>query len=188
MRVIPAWVEALLFVVLVTAACAAIYFVGRADGGADTNAAWQSRENTTLQKANARIVELEEDARRREATHAQDMAAAAAQYQKEKAHVEADRDRTIADLRSGALRLRIPIAAACAGTVGGTAAAPGAGAGRSDDPTTAELSAAAAEFLVGLAAEADAVVNQLTACQAVVIADRKAINQGEEADGQSRKQ
>lgn len=172
---VPPWVKLLAAVVLIGAVVGAIYAYGQQQFGLGEKAersAWLTRENTSLTKANARITELEGQARAREREHAQDMAAASAQYQKDLKHEKAAKDHAIADLRSGALRLRIPVACT-KGACGSGATAPGTSASGRDGETRAELSVEASEFLVGLASEADEVVHQLTACQAVVIADRK---------------
>ena len=187
--IIPPWAKLLGAVLLVAAVVAAIYAYGQQQFGLGEKAertAWLGRENTALTKANtrikeledqARIKELEDQARAREREHAQDMAAASAKYQEDLKHEKAAKDRAVADLRSGALRLRIPVA--CPDGAGGSGtAAPGPGTVGRDGETRAELSVQASEFLVGLASEADEVVHQLTACQAVVIADRK--QQGEQ--------
>lgn len=136
---------------------------------------WIQRENTELTTANARIIELERSARVNERLQAERLAAASQTYQESLQHEKATHDRTVSDLRTGALRLRIELASRqTAGS--GIAASLIAGPGRCDGETRAELSTASAEFLVGLASEADTVVHQLTACQAVVMADRE-INQ-----------
>jgi hypothetical protein len=178
--IIPPWAKLLGAVLLVAAIVAAIYAYGQQQFGLGEKAertAWLARENTALTKANARIKELEDQARAKEREHAQDMAAASAKYQEDLKHEKAAKDRAVADLRSGALRLRIPVA--CPDGAGGSGiATPGPGTVGRDGETRAELSVQASEFLVGLASEADEVVHQLTACQAVVIADRK--QQGEQ--------
>lgn len=160
-------------VLLLAAVVAAIYAYGQQQFGLGEKAersAWLERENTALTRANTRIKELEDLARAKERQHAQDMAAASAQYQEDLKHEKAAKDRAVADLRSGALRLRIPVA--CPEGAGGSGAtAPGPGAGRRDGETRAELSVPAAEFLVGLASEADEVVRQLAACQRVIEKD-----------------
>ena len=181
--IIPPWAKLLGAVLLVAALVAAIYAYGQQQFGLGEKAertAWLARENTALTKANARIKELEDQARAREREHAQDMAAASAKYQEDLKHEKAAKDRAVADLRSGALRLRIPLAfPSCPDGAGGSGrAAPGPSTAGRDGEARAELSVQASEFLVGLASEADEVVHQLTACQAVVIADRK--QQGEQ--------
>lgn len=177
--IIPPWVKPLAAVLLVAALIGGIYAYGQQQFGLGEEverSAWLARENTTLTTANARIKELEDQARIKEHEHAQGMAKASAQYQEDLKNEKTAKDRVIADLRSGALRLRIPVT--CPGAAGGSATAtPGSGAVGRDGETRAELSFEASEFLVGLTSEADEVVRQLTACQAVVIADRK--QQGE---------
>ncbi|MRD73317.1 hypothetical protein HCX48_00365 [Rhodocyclus tenuis] len=169
--------KALVIVLLSGLLIGAFYAYGQQQFGLGEKAersAWQGRENTALIKANSRIKELEERARAQEREHAQDMAAASATYQEDLKHEKAAKDRAVADLRSGALRLRDPFVAACPDAAAGGGAGPaGAGSGGGDGEARAELSVEASEFLVSLASEADEVVHQLTACQSVVEADRK---------------
>lgn len=134
--------------------------------------AWLKRENTELVAANIRIKELTDEVRRQERQHQQDMADASAQYQKDLKHEKATHERVVADLRSGALRLRVHLASSQTAGGRGTGAV-GSGPGGCDAATGGELSGPAAEFFVGLASEADEVVHQLTACQAIVAADRR---------------
>lgn len=144
-------------------------------GQQDERNAWLRRDNEALRIANGRITTLQQAARDQEQAHGKAMAEIASQHQKDLKDAGAEKDRVIADLRTRNLRLRVPVVSttvtACGGGGAGTEA--GAGAGQRDGETTAELSGAAAEFLVGLASEADDVARQLSACQAVVIADRK---------------
>ncbi len=173
--VIPPLARALAVLVLVAAVVAAIYAYGRQQfglGGQAERAAWLARENGALTKANGRIKELEEQARAREHEHAQDMANTSAKYQEDLKHEKSAKDRVIADLRSRALRLRIPVTCPIS-AAGDRTAAPGTGAAGRDGETRAELSVEASEFLVGLTSEADEIVHQLDACQAVINADRK---------------
>jgi len=154
----------------------------RAGMNAERNA-WLARDNAQLRSANARIAQLQAQARAQEQAHGTAMAAAAAQFKKDLHDVRTQKDGVIADLRSGRLRLRIPVvptSAACgAGGAGGASTEAGAGAAGGDGEARAELSGAAAEFLVSLASEADAVVRQLSACQAVVAADRELQGSGD---------
>ena len=134
-------------------------------------------ENAAMAAANDRIVKLQSEVRQKEAVYAAAVNAIQTKFVKDLQHEKARHDSTVAALRSGALRLRIPVA--CPDGAGGSGtAAPGPGTVGRDGETRAELSVQASEFLVGLASEADEVVHQLTACQAVVIADRK--QQGEQ--------
>lgn len=165
-------------VLLVGLAYALLTSYGNARYEAGENAErsrWMQRETTELTTANARIIELERSARANERLQAERLAAASQTYQESLQHEKATHDRTVAGLRSGALRLRIELARRQTAD-GGSAAGATSGSGRCDGEARAELSTAAAEFLVGLASEADTVVHQLTACQAVVSADRQ-INQ-----------
>lgn len=144
-------------------------------GQQDERSTWLQRDNAALRIANEQIATLQQEARDQEQAHGQAMADIAAQHQKDLKDARTEKDRVIADLRARNLRLRVPVVAttsgACSG--GGAGSEAGPGAGQRDGETTAELSGAAAEFFVGLASEADDVARQLSACQAVVIADRQ---------------
>lgn len=93
------------------------------------------------------------------------------QHQKAIENEKAIADRTIADLRSGAIRLRDKFAANEFIAAGGIAA-PGTCTGCRDAAASIRLQSEDAGFLVRLASEADQVADQLRACQAVVVADR----------------
>lgn len=178
--VIPPWVKLLVIVALSALLMVLFYFYGQQQFGLGEKAErlkWLGRENTALTKANSRIKELEEQARASERKHAQDMADASTTYQKDLKHEKAEKDRVIADLRRGNLRLHIAVTSPVS-AAGDSATAPGTRAARCDGETRGELSLEASEFLVGLASESDEVAHQLTACQAVVNADRK--QQGEQ--------
>lgn len=173
--VIPPWARALAVLALVTAVVAAIYAYGQQQlglGQKSERTAWLARDNAELTAANTRIKVLQEEYRKREQGHAAALAAVSTQYQQELIHAKAEKDRVIAGLRTGAVRLRIPIAGPLS-TTGDRAAALGTGTAGRDGETRADLSTAASEFLVGLASEADEVAHQLGACQAVINADRK---------------
>lgn len=100
-----------------------------------------------------------EDARAAERAQAKKQATVAAKLIEDNAHAIQARDRTIADLRAGNLRLRDRFACR-------VPAAPTVPGG-SDAPQAGGLLAADGEFLVRFAAEADEVANQLAACQAL---------------------
>ena len=128
-------------------------------------------ENAAMAAANDRIVKLQSEVRQKEAVYAAAVNAIQTKFVKDLQHEKARHDSTVAALRSGALRLRIPVAS-CSQGGGSAVGTPGASAGGRDAAPRAELSEPAAEFLVGLASDADQVVHQLTACQAIVAADR----------------
>ena len=91
-------------------------------------------------------------------------------YQEKIKNEKVSTDRTIADLRSGALVLRKRLAAQTlpGPVLPGTAASPGGGDGQA--PTG--LQVPDGEFLIRFADECNAVVNQLDAAQAVIELDR----------------
>lgn len=144
-------------------------------GQQDERSTWLQRDNDALRIANGQIATLQQEARDQERVHGQAMADIATQHQKDLKDARTEKDRVIADLRARNLRLRVPVVATASAACSGGSAGPeaGPGAGQRDGETTAELSEAAAEFFVGLASEADDVARQLSACQAVVIADRQ---------------
>jgi prophage endopeptidase len=138
---------------------------------------WQTREASELRAANALIADLQDAARRTEQAHAQKLAEIADRHQKEIRNAETRRKADVAAVRDGTLVLRDPGRAASEGACAGQPAAPGAAASQRDGGQAGRLSGEAAEFLLGLAADADAVADQLAACQAVILTDRASINQ-----------
>jgi prophage endopeptidase len=153
----------------VLAAAVGLYAYGRHDGAKITEATWQAREAAEQAKAAQRISDLNREARAQERRHAEALAAISAGYQAKLQRNEDDKNRVIADLRARAVRLSIP--ARCPAPRGGAGDAAASAGGR-DGAARAELSDEAAQFLVGEASRADAIVHQLTACQAVVRRDR----------------
>jgi hypothetical protein len=137
-------------------------------GGDAREAPWLKREAATNADAATRIKAAEErvHAAEHKAAHAQaDIDVA---YQRGLQENQNAKDAAVAELRAGR---RLFIGAQC--PAGGSAVPdPAAPAGIGDGGARAELSEPAAEWLVGLASEADAVARQLSACQAVIRADR----------------
>jgi prophage endopeptidase len=133
---------------------------------------WQTRENNELREANAKILRLEEDARKAERDHGAVLAAISTHYEKELGDANKRREADHAAVRAGTLRLRDPNTAglrACGSVMPETSPR----AGGRDGRAPGELSGAAAEFLLDLAHDADNVARQLAACQGVVTADRQ---------------
>lgn len=155
---------------------ALLHFYGQhqfAQGEAAEHARWVVRENKALQAANAEISQLNQQARDQERQHAEAVAHISTQFQEQLHHVQSQKDSVIADLRAGAVRLRIPVnPAATSAACSGIPAEAFASASRRDGETRADLSEAAAEFLIELASEADEVVHQLASCQTLLQADR----------------
>jgi hypothetical protein len=157
----------LILMLLWLASLAAMGWWQRSDGRTVERTAWEQRENKQLQAANDRIIEFNAKYRNLERQSAVDMARVSADYQKELQHVQAQRDRARADLRAGK-RLLDP-GARPAATCGDRPADAGTAAERRDGAAPGELSGEASRFLLDLAAEADAVVVQLTACQQALV-------------------
>lgn len=171
----PSWVKWGAAFLLIAAMVYAIYAYGQQQlglGQQAEQAACLKRDNADLTHANAKIKSLEEQYRKQEHDHAAALASISSQYQKDLAHVKADKDRVIAGLRDGSVRLHIPVATTVQPNGGAASAVVSTTAGR-DGETRAELSVAASEFLVSLTSEADEVTKQLGRCQEVINADRK---------------
>lgn len=130
---------------------------------------WLDRESAELRSANGEIIELENKVKADHLAHSARIASVAEQYEKEKQREIEKRDRRIADLRSDNLRLRDP---GSKNTADGKADGVTTGTSQCDGHTGSQLSVEASEFLLRLTGEADEVVVQLTACQAVVQSDR----------------
>jgi hypothetical protein len=111
-----------------------------------------------------------EAARSSERDHVLTISAIEATHQKERQDEKAKYDHMLADLRSGALRLRSRFACPAASPRG----VPDPAAGAGDSPPTSEsgLQSADVLLLVQLADDADQVALQLKAAQAVIAADR----------------
>jgi prophage endopeptidase len=150
--------------------CLGCYWYGNSVGKTSEKAKWQEKETKELAAANKKILDLTEEARAKESLHAVKLASISATYQEEIKNVKDKAARVISDVRSNAIKLRIPVTeTACRSEASTTPASPE----RRDGETRAELSDEAAEFLIGLASEADEIVKQLQACQSVVLQDRK---------------
>ena len=144
----------------------------RSDGATTERTMWVERENAELVAANAKIVQLNAAARAQEVRHAESLAAISTGHQQEIKNAQAQANADRAAVRAGGLRL-YDVAAPGLRACGSLSGAPGATAGGRDGPKGGELSGAAAEFLLELVNDADAVARQLAACQQVVRADRE---------------
>nr|WP_240943521.1 lysis system i-spanin subunit Rz [Janthinobacterium lividum] len=115
----------------------------------------QETAATALVQATGRVLQLE-----RAATG--QLAARTDQLNQDNHHAQTDRDRFMADVRSGAIRLSIPVAGHCPGTGAGTTDSAAAGGDRHQ--ARAELDGAAAAALDTIASDGDAATRQLNAC------------------------
>ncbi|WP_413460197.1 lysis system i-spanin subunit Rz [Herbaspirillum huttiense] len=175
---IPAWVKILASIAVCIVIVRALLAYGEheyTNGQQAERTTWLTKENAALTRANNRIKELEEQARSAEAKHGQAMASISAQYQKDLKNERLAKDRAIDAVRRGELRLYDPGVRATGDNRvgGGQACATDATTIGRDGATRSQLSESASEFLLALAGEADEVVRQLTACQAVVKADHQ---------------
>lgn len=140
-------------------------------------AGWEWRDRSadlTTAKADASTARAEtgaqQAARKNEQTTSQAMAGIGAKYEEDRVAAEAVPDAVVADLRAGNLRLRNEWRGCEASRVSDAAAA-----ARERDALAASRDAFTGD-LVRVGRDAD---DQLRACQAVVQADRVAINGGE---------
>lgn len=129
--------------------------------------------NAQLVEANATIVRLQNERAARERQHALDVAAIDLAGQQKMTEVTRAKDRFVADVVAGRIRLLDPGRSPCAPRGGDPGRTALAGAGMGDGAGGGELSAEAGRFLLEEAAHADQVVVKLQACQAIVAADRR---------------
>lgn len=165
------WVILALVVAFVTQGLGA-YFYGVDTGETKQDAKWQARENTELKTANAKILELTTKVRADEAKAATDQAAISEDYEGKLKNVQDDKDKFVSDVRAGRIVLRIPQPAAAKRAGGGASSQAAASPGQCDGEARGELPREVTEFLYGEAGRADSIVEQLTACQALVKRDR----------------
>ena len=139
-------------------------YTGYDYGSSSVEARWQAREVQVNAEHSAKLQAATERAREVERAANERYATVDASYQKRLQEV--NRAKTAAlDALGRAGRLSIPAECPSSGSaMPGTPAAASIGNGGA----RARLSDSAARFLVGLASEADAVVEQLRACQAVL--------------------
>lgn len=165
----PLWLRLLPYVLAVAAVLAALW--AAYSFGADVTAEHYQRVIAQHDADNSKALAAEQlRYRGLEQQHAADMAAIDQQHQQEIAEREAISNRTIADLRAGAVGLRDKFTT-CQRTRGATAPA-GTSTSKRDEAASIELQRTDAEFLVSIASEADSVADQLRSCQAVVRKDR----------------
>lgn len=129
-------------------------------GARDVQRDWDlatARDTTRVAQA---VAGAEKRARDAEYTAATRVAALETRYQENQNREIADRDRAIAELRTGQRRLFVAIRAGAGAA--GAAAAGTASAGAEE--ARAELSPATGEFFIRLGSEADAAVNDLNYC------------------------
>lgn len=160
-------------VVLVVALLGAFYAADRnayRRGEARATARYETRDAEAARVAATRIHELEEQARAAEQASAKRLAAVSADYQRKLTDAANENDRIRRALASGELRLRLP-AVQSTDSAGSARSEAATGACGRDDTASGELPRTIALDLWQLAADADAVAEQLAACQAVIRAE-----------------
>lgn len=155
----------------VVAVLAGTYRYGRTDGAKLERTEWQTREKKADDAAAEKLAKLTTDKELKEREHASALVTISTQYQGELKNVLTKKDRLIADLRAGTVKLRDPGTSYSLSP--NPVSATGAGAGRCDGDAQTGFSDELVEFLAGEASHADEIVLQLTACQANLSADRK---------------
>lgn len=112
---------------------------------------------------------LSNEVRAKESAHASKLASVSKTYQEELQNVRFEKDKFMASVRAGTIKLHIPKSASSYTTLGQVNVT----ASRCDASTESELPRDVTEFLYSEASRADEIVKQLTACQSVVLEDRK---------------
>ncbi len=148
----------------------ASYFFGRHDGSKINETAWQAREAKINARAAVQIKAATDRVREIEAGHAIQLNAVDAYYQRK---LKGKNDALEIALNAVSAGGRLYAHATCPPAAGNSDGQATAGAGVRDGGTRAELSAADSTFLLRIGAEADSVVLQLRACQAIVREDRR---------------
>lgn len=135
---------------------------------------YSNERRTNAEVAARKLAESQERAREIESTAAAEYRRLSHAYLQDRQDDRQKLEKLRADLRADVRRLSIPVAANDRGHNGlSDATGP---ADRGDDAPRARLSGSAADFLVGLASDADDIARQLRLCQSVVAADRAAVN------------
>lgn len=132
---------------------------------------WESKISKMQEQHANELTKQTQHTRDQERRHAQDLVDIDHDYQ---AKIENDKqiiDSTIAALRAGTIRMRKQLAAPTATDT--TLPQTNASTCQRDAGEATGLQPTDAEFLIRFAADADAITEQLTACQAVILADRK---------------
>jgi hypothetical protein len=135
---------------------------------------------TALTSLNARILQIQKDNRRAETKHQSRLAGISRDYQNKLKEHNHEKDRVIAGLRNGSIRLRDPgvkPTVRAGGGIGAEALAATVGRDGKTGGGSGELSTEAAGFLWGEATRADQtilrLIFQIDACQAIVEEDRR---------------
>jgi hypothetical protein len=162
------WLAAVL---VVAGAGTWLHHAGEVDAEKRVTATYEARIGTLALQAASQHAKDEAMARFIEKTHAEELTAIAVKNQQDAKNEKAKTDKMVADVRAGTLRVRDRFTC----PVTDRSSVPGAAASRPLDPSAREggLQNEDAVVLVKLAGEADQVALTLSACQAVIRADRE---------------
>lgn len=142
-------------------------------GLSECQAAFAKRDNEALSKALSDLSTATKKVRDLEIRSQEDQGKVAKTLQSEIKKVTNEKDKTIAALNDGSLRLRVELASRPSEGSGSSSGSVSSSGQLNNGPTTAELSGKTSEFLVSEASRADSIVKQLTAAQAALLADRE---------------
>lgn len=180
---VPSWVKIVAYLVLVVSILSSVYFAlhkaytwAYTNGVTATTAQWTARENVQLVTANNKIVQLEDTARQKERDYGINVANIVDTYETEKKNAKTETDATIGKLNNGLIKLRDKYATSSQATCASSTSATSADSASNSQEAGTELSETAAKFLLGITDEADDVVLQLQACQALLVVDRQTCN------------
>lgn len=174
---IPTWLIGIFFCIGVCLVVGLLYAYGQQQfhrGEVACALPYLKRANADLAEANDFIIKLQKEARDAELAHVARLAEMDKTYQEKQSNEKAKTDAVIAKLRSGIVKLqyRTPAASSQQTSADSTSAA-GPGPGSSDGAETSELPPTLAGDLYDLTARADEITEQLTACQQVIVEDRR---------------
>ena len=143
-------------------------------GKAEVEAQVAKRDNAALQDALNRLKQAQDRVRAAEDRNKVDLAKVVETYKKDLTNVKSVKDRTIADLNSGNLRLRVNLASCTSNSDGDPNSKVGtSGQQHNGGTATGFLGEADATFLIEEASRADKIVKQLTAAQEILKKDRE---------------
>jgi hypothetical protein len=153
--------------------CTTSFIYGNSVGTDSERIKWKDKESKEIVAANARIMELTGIARLVESKNAEALNEISKDYQEKLNHVSVEKEKFIASVRNGTIKLRIPSNSKASGSSASTVTTSTSGC---DGETTAELPTEVSEFLYGEATRADEITEQLNACQEIIIKDRETLN------------
>ena len=143
-------------------------------GVSETTDKWNVAQAKLNAATTKREQELDGQYRAKEVAWTQLVNQMQADHQKELANEQKQRDADVAAVNSGLIKLRDKYAACSTATRRSETSSATASSGVGNAEAGAELSKEFTQFLLGEANRADQIVKQLTACQAIVVADRNA--------------